>query len=95
MGLFVPFLLNSGRTILVAGAKKYIKKNLHKYRGSISGRKMFEKFMDVSEKVAGSKPAQTLQKKLEKSNPTIRKVAPEGAPTPRCTNSKSYGMGCV
>jgi hypothetical protein len=89
MALFVPFLLNTGRTVLVAGAKKYIKKNLHKYRGSISGRKMYDKFMDVSEKVAGSKPAQTLAKNLEKVNPNIRKIAPDGAPTP---SPMEYGV---
>lgn len=93
MPAFVPLLymggtqllrhaaMTAGKRVAVKGAKKLVT-NLSKYRGSMSHRKMFDTFMDVSEKVAGSKPAQTVIKNLEKVNPTIRKVAPDNAPTP-------------
>ena len=57
-------------------------KNIHRYTGPAARRKMYDTFMKTSDKVASSKPIQTLTKNLEKVNPTIRKVAPDGVPIP-------------
>jgi hypothetical protein len=72
--------MNAGRKAVVKFGKDVVAKNIHKYTGPAAKRKMFDTFMKTTEKVASSKPAQALQKNLEKANPTIRKVAPDGAP---------------
>jgi hypothetical protein len=82
MPAFIPFLAAGARVAIPLVTKQLLKKNMYKYRGLLNKKKMYDTFMDVSEKVAGSKPAQTIAKNLEKVNPTIRKVAPDGAPTP-------------
>tara|TARA_E500000318_G_scaffold24141_2_gene24337 strand:+ start:191 stop:676 length:486 start_codon:yes stop_codon:yes gene_type:complete len=73
--------MKAGKKAVVKFGKDVVMKNIHRYTGPAARRKMFDTFMKTSEKVAGSKPAQTLSKNLEKVNPNIRKIAPEGAPT--------------
>ena len=101
MPAFIPFLyvggtqllrhaaMTVGKKAVVKFGKDVVAKNIHKYTGPAAKRKMFDTFMKTSEKVAGSKPVQTAVKQLEKVNPTIRKVAPDGAPVP---NPMEYGV---
>ena len=73
--------MKAGKKAVVKFGKDVVMKNIHRYTGPAARRKMFDTFMKTSEKVSGSKPAQTLAKNLEKVNPNIRKIAPDGAPT--------------
>jgi hypothetical protein len=75
-----PVITAAGRVIVTKAGQQVAKNVLPKLTGSLNKRKLYDTFMDVSEKVASSKPVQALQKNLEKANPTIRKVAPDGAP---------------
>lgn len=101
MAVFIPFLyagatqlarhaaMTAGKRAVVKFGKNVIAKNIHKYTGPAAKRKMYDTFMDVSEKVAGSKPVQAATKALEKVNPHIRKVAPDNAPVP---NPMEWGV---
>ena len=102
MPAFVPWLdmggtqllrhaaMTAGKRAVVKFGKDVVVKNIHKYTGPAAKRKMFDTFMKTSEKVAGSKPAQTIAKNLEKVNPYIRKVAPDNAPVPNPTEWGVY-----
>jgi hypothetical protein len=74
--------MKAGQKAVVKFGKDVVMKNIHRYTGPAARRKMFDTFMKTSDKVAGSKPVQTLTKNLEKVNPTIRKIAPDNAPVP-------------
>ena len=101
MPAFIPLLYAGGTQLLrhaamKAGQKAVVKfgkdvvmKNIHRYTGPAARRKMFDTFLKTSDKVASSKPAQTLAKNLEKVNPNIRKIAPDGAPT---TSPMEHGL---
>ena len=105
MPVFIPLLYAGGTQLLrhaamtvgkravVKFGKDVVAKNIHKYTGPAAKRKMFDTFMDVSEKVAKSKPVQTAAKNLEKHvNPTIRKFAPDDKAVPPMTPVEMGGV---
>lgn len=84
-----PIVTAAGRVIVTKAGQQLAKNVLPKLTGQLNRKKLYDTFMNVSEKVASSKPVQTIQKNLEKANPTIRKIAPDGAPT---TSPMEQGM---
>ena len=83
-------VMKAGKKAVVKFGKDVVMKNIHRYTGPAAKRKMYDTFMKTSDKVASSKPVQTLTKNLEKVNPTIRKVAPDGVPVPDPMEQSMY-----
>ena len=82
--------MKAGKKAVVKFGKDVVMKNIHRYTGPAARRKMYDTFMKTSDKVASSKPVQTLKKNLEEVNPTIRKIAPDGAPVPNPMEQSVY-----
>lgn len=88
-----PVVQQGGRIVVTKATQHLAKKALPKLTGYLNRKKLFGQFMDVSEKVARSKPVQTATQTLEKHvNPTLRKFAPDDKGVPPMT---PYEMGGI